>query len=173
MCTFSKVPNSFHLLSCEPNPRADRITQGRSIFQHRAKQQTRAHPDVLCDQTGALVLGKAATTHGITLKAVVTGGTLSDVISHTGTTDISAIIASWADGYHWTSPAKRQMMMDNSGACHYHTRCTQAMSLCCHKRSSRGVLSSENILCVQTRCTLLPSGSEIFCLSIALGSSRA
>ena len=37
----------------------------------------------------ALALGKSKTTHGVELQAVCTGGTLSDVISQIGTTDIS------------------------------------------------------------------------------------
>ena len=58
----------------------------------------------LCDRTrvgmygwsyggymSALALGKSKTSHGVELQAVCTGGTLSDLISQIGTTDISYI----------------------------------------------------------------------------------
>lgn len=78
----------------------------------------------------ALALGTAQQRAGITLRAVVTGGTLSDLISHTGTTDISAIISSWAGGYHWDSPALRAMMINHSGI--YHVEEAAAPTLMFH-----------------------------------------
>lgn len=78
----------------------------------------------------ALALGAAKMRHGIDLQAVVTGGTLSDLISHTGTTDISKIINSWAGGYHWDSPKLRAMMMQNSGI--YHIENATAPTLMFH-----------------------------------------
>ena len=64
----------------------------------------------------ALAMGTSKTTHNITLQAIVTGGTLTDLISHTGTTDISKIIHSWAGGYYWSSAERLKMMTDHSGA---------------------------------------------------------
>ena len=54
--------------------------------------------------TSALALTKAKSTHGIDLKAVIGGGTLTDLISQVGTTDISKIYQSSNDGYVEPSP---------------------------------------------------------------------
>eukprot|EP00911_Craspedida_sp_UC1_P002359 UC1_evm1s1770 len=79
---------------------------------------------------GALALGTAESSHGVPLRAVVAGGTLTDLISHTGTTDISRIIASWAGGYHWDSPTLRTKMMAHSGI--YHVENATAPTLLLH-----------------------------------------
>jgi len=79
----------------------------------------------------ALAMGTAKTRHGIDFKAFVTGGTLSDLISHTGTTDISKIIKSWAGGYFFDDNSKRLgMMMENSGI--YHIANASAPTLMFH-----------------------------------------
>lgn len=36
----------------------------------------------------ALAMGTSKTTHGIQLRSIVTGGTLTDLISHTGTSTV-------------------------------------------------------------------------------------
>ena len=66
----------------------------------------------------ALALGKSKASHGVELQAVCTGGTLSDLISQVGTTDISYIYSSWAGENYWDSDELRATMMDHSGMYH-------------------------------------------------------
>ena len=72
----------------------------------------------------ALALGKSKTTHGVELQAVCTGGTLSDLISQIGTTDISYIYSSWAGQNYWDSLELRATMMDHSAMYHIQNATT-------------------------------------------------
>ena len=78
----------------------------------------------------ALAMGTVQDSYGFPLQKIVTGGTLSDLISHTGTTDITKIIKSWAGGYHWDSPDLRAMMTAHSGI--YHVEKATAATLMFH-----------------------------------------
>jgi len=78
----------------------------------------------------ALAMGTVQDNYGFPLQKIVTGGTLSDLISHTGTTDITKIIKSWAGGYHWDSPDLRAMMTAHSGI--YHVEKATAPTLMFH-----------------------------------------
>lgn len=78
----------------------------------------------------ALALGKSKTTHGVELQAVCTGGTLSDLISQIGTTDISYIYSSWAGMNYWDSLELRSTMMDHSGM--YHIQNATAPTIMFH-----------------------------------------
>lgn len=42
----------------------------------------------------ALAMGTSKTTHGLSLRSIVTGGTLTDLISHTGTSELLAVWSS-------------------------------------------------------------------------------
>ena len=92
----------------------------------------------------ALALGKSKTSHGVELQAVCTGGTLSDLISQVGTTDISYIYSSWAGENYWDSDELRATMMDHSGMYHIQNataptimfrKCSRSLCVCLPQRS--------------------------------------
>jgi dipeptidyl aminopeptidase/acylaminoacyl peptidase len=78
----------------------------------------------------ALALGTTVGSHGIKLQAVCTGGTLSDLLSQIGTTDISGIYSSWAGKNYWDSPQLRQTMLEHSGM--YHIQNATAPTIMFH-----------------------------------------
>lgn len=79
----------------------------------------------------ALALTKAKATHGINLQAVVTGGTLTDLISQTGTTDISRIYQSSNSGrYYWDDERVMANFMERSAM--YHVKDAVAPTLMLH-----------------------------------------
>eukprot|EP01064_Diplonema_japonicum_P010740 TRINITY_DN17975_c0_g3_i1.p1 TRINITY_DN17975_c0_g3~~TRINITY_DN17975_c0_g3_i1.p1 ORF type:complete len:715 (+),score=148.11 TRINITY_DN17975_c0_g3_i1:58-2145(+) len=78
----------------------------------------------------ALALTKAKTTHGIEITSIVTGGTLTDLISQQGTTDIYKLYKSVFGGYYWSTPELKQVMMENSGI--YHVENASAPILMLH-----------------------------------------
>ena len=81
--------------------------------------------------TGALALTKAAATHAVGLKAVVAGGLLSDLISQTGTTDISLIYRSSNGGrYFWDDAAVEANFRARSAM--YHVANASAPTLMFH-----------------------------------------
>lgn len=81
--------------------------------------------------TSALALTKAKASHGITLKAVVGGGCLADLISQTGTTDISKIYQSSNSGkYYWEDPVIQDNFMARSAM--YHVANASAPTLLFH-----------------------------------------
>ena len=81
--------------------------------------------------TTALALTKAKTTHGISLKAVVGGGCLTDLISQVGTTDISKIYQSSNSGeYYWDSPTVQANFIERSAM--YHVANASAPTLLFH-----------------------------------------
>ena len=100
----------------------------------------------------ALALGKSKTSHGVELQAVCTGGTLSDLISQVGTTDISYIYSSWAGENYWDSDELRATMMDHSGM--YHIQNATAPTIMFRK-------------CSRSLCVCLP------CLSIKIKEAAA
>ena len=80
--------------------------------------------------TSALALTKAKTTHGIHLKAVIGGGSLTDLISQVGTTDISKIYQSSNDGYYWDDAEIAKNFMERSAM--YHVQNASAPTLLFH-----------------------------------------
>jgi dipeptidyl aminopeptidase/acylaminoacyl peptidase len=80
--------------------------------------------------TSALALTKAKTTHGIHLKAVIGGGSLTDLISQVGTTDISKIFQSSNAGYYWDDAQIAANFMERSAM--YHVQNASAPTLLFH-----------------------------------------
>ena len=76
---------------------------------------------------------KAKTTHGIELKAVITGGTLTDLISQTGTTDISRIYASSnTNRYYWDDATGAIQQRFAAQSAMYHVANATAATLMFH-----------------------------------------
>ena len=78
----------------------------------------------------SLVLTRAKATHGIDIKAVVGGGCLTDLISHSGTTDIYKLLKSVYNGYYFDSPEIKAKWMEHSAI--YHVENATAPTLMFH-----------------------------------------
>ena len=112
--------------------------------------------------TSALALTKAKTTHGISLKCVVGGGSLTDLISQVGTTDISRIYqSSNSMKYYWDDEGVQRNFMARSAM--YHVANASAPTLLFHgQRDPRMPISQSFQLHYALQARKVPSRFLVF-----------